>query len=219
MINDYIIVCDQVIVDENTKKHSIIGMFNKIDVDFFPVTLPPFYVYMKLSEIDGFDHVLTISDGETELYGCNIWGQFTELVGLSGFSITTKVLPLTLESESILKIRFKSGDRVMCETSLVVDYPPVPRFKEFSIEDIDRIIKSNNLIKSAAVEVKCRRCGNVVKYGISIDPNHRFGEEVITFPKSLIHQCEKCGSREWLGRYKTHILDIIGKNPKDIRQV
>lgn len=46
-----ILLCDQVIIDAVTKKHSIIGIFDRISAHQYPATIQPCYAFVQL--VDG----------------------------------------------------------------------------------------------------------------------------------------------------------------------
>jgi hypothetical protein len=45
-----LILCDYVLVEEGSKKVSIIGSFRDVNVERFPAVLPPFFVYAELTD-------------------------------------------------------------------------------------------------------------------------------------------------------------------------
>jgi hypothetical protein len=45
-----LILCDHVLVEQGTKKISIIGSFRRVDVEQFPAKLPPFFLYAELTD-------------------------------------------------------------------------------------------------------------------------------------------------------------------------
>jgi hypothetical protein len=47
-----ILLCDDVIQDANTKKNSLIGIFDRIFSEKFPATHPKFKIYMKMANAE-----------------------------------------------------------------------------------------------------------------------------------------------------------------------
>src|SRR5260370_37773990 len=45
-----LILCDYVLVEQGTKKVSLIGSFREVGVEQFPAILPPFYAYAALTD-------------------------------------------------------------------------------------------------------------------------------------------------------------------------
>ena len=62
-----LIVCDQIIVDRMTGKHSLIGMFARVHAHAFPVTHPQLCVFASLTEGYGTAELtIRIVDGNDE---------------------------------------------------------------------------------------------------------------------------------------------------------
>ena len=57
------ILCDQTIVEEGTRKRSLIGIFDRIQIRQFPAAHPAMSVYVQFREIEGiFDFMLELYD-------------------------------------------------------------------------------------------------------------------------------------------------------------
>jgi hypothetical protein len=57
------LLCDQTIVEENTHKRSLIGLFDRIKGEKFPLAHPGMSVYVQFREIEGvFDFTLELYD-------------------------------------------------------------------------------------------------------------------------------------------------------------
>ena len=57
------LVCDHTIVEEGTRKRSLIGLFDRIKTTQFPTTHPSLSVYVQFREIEGtFDFTLELVD-------------------------------------------------------------------------------------------------------------------------------------------------------------
>ena len=66
-----LIVCDYVLVEEGTRKVSLIGSFRELALDRFPVVLPPFSVYALLSDGSGsgiLDLILSRLETDEEIF-------------------------------------------------------------------------------------------------------------------------------------------------------
>jgi len=213
-VNDYIVLCDQIIRDESTKKYSLIGLFNRLNSNYFPSVIKPFNIFLQLNQVEKLEHRLIIFDGEKELFN----GEFTGDIERNGIKFPdinmVAVIPgLQIESESILNISLYYNDEIVAETQLVVDFPPKPNFRELTRDDIGNIISDEGVIKTSIAEIQCRKCGTSHKYGISIDPYNPVPDDVSSIPENLVHECRNCKTREWIGPMKHTLLDSLGKKP------
>jgi hypothetical protein len=58
-----ILLCDSTIVEEGTRKRSLIGLFDRVHAPQFPSTHPSMSVYVQFREIQGvFDFMLELYD-------------------------------------------------------------------------------------------------------------------------------------------------------------
>jgi hypothetical protein len=58
-----ILLCDSTIVEEKTRKRSLIGLFDRVHAPQFPSTHPSMSVYVQFREIQGtFDFMLELYD-------------------------------------------------------------------------------------------------------------------------------------------------------------
>ena len=57
------LLCDQTILEDSTRKRSLIGLFDRIKASHFPLVHPSMSVYVQFREIEGtFDFALELYD-------------------------------------------------------------------------------------------------------------------------------------------------------------
>ncbi len=57
------LICDQTIVEEGTRKRSLIGVFDRIKAGKFPTVHPAMSIYVQFREVEGvFDFTLELFD-------------------------------------------------------------------------------------------------------------------------------------------------------------
>lgn len=215
-MSDFVLLCDQVIRDEQTRKYSLIGLFDRVHATRFPAQLRPFFLFCELSEVRAFDHEIALRDGERDLFSGRIEGSGAIPAGLSpDIHLSLPVPPLTVAREGPLYVEIRRGGDTVARATLVVDAPPAPKFRDLSAEEIGRILADPDAAKSVVGEFACHGCGAAARYGLSIDPYATLPEGVRPFPVSLMHGCEKCSAREWLAPMKADLLNRLGRKREE----
>src|SRR5258705_11745509 len=122
-----LLVCDQVIVDRDTGKHSLIGLFEMINVPKFPANAQPFFIYACVSG----GHSIEISyylrmeapNGEVLVEArldVDEWGP----TGIFQFEV--KLPGVLLSSPGEYPVRLYFEGRVLSERKLFVQKLPEP---------------------------------------------------------------------------------------------
>jgi len=209
-VSDFVLLCDQVIRDEVTKKYSLIGLFDRVHAVRFPAMLRPFFIFCELSHVEGFAHAVAIRDLTEDLFVGEIRGQGGIPAGLApDVHLVLPVPGLGVKREGPLSVELRAGAEVRASANLVVDFPPPPRFREFSREELGRLLADPAAVKGGLAEVACHACGVKARYALSLDPYAELPEGARAFPGDLVHACP-CGAREWLAPMKADLLNRLG---------
>ncbi len=212
-MSDFVLLCDQVIRDEATKKYSLIGLFDRVHAVRFPAMLRPFFIFCELSHVEGFAHAVAIRDLNEDIFLGEIHGQGGIPAGLApDVHLVLPVPGLAVKREGPLTVELRAGDRIAATANLVVDFPPPPRFREFSREELGRLLADPSCVKGGMGEVVCGVCGEKARYALSLDPYAELPEGARPFPGDLVHACP-CGAREWLAPMKADLLNRLGTRP------
>jgi hypothetical protein len=212
-VNNLILLCDQVIRDEATKKYTLVGLFNRFFSTAFPMILKPFFIFSQLTDVDELEHTLSIVNGDEILFSGTFTGHVDHpLTNQPDLNMVAMIPGLRIDHEGIYEVRLSSKEKKLASVNLIVDFPEEPRMKELTSQDIDKIIKDPQLIRKAIGEFSCRKCGTKARYGICIDPYTALDESVKSFPANLVHHCENCETREWLGIMKSKLVEKLGQN-------
>ena len=68
-------------------------------------------------------------------------------------------------------------------------WPEMPRG-----EKLNRLLKAEDVIKSARVVFVCRSCKSEFTFQVNLDPKAPIPTEQQEFPKDCVFYCPKCGS-------------------------
>lgn len=210
-MSDFLLLCDQVIRDETSRKYSLIGLFDRVHATRFPAQLRPFFLFCQLSEVRAFNHEIVIAEGARDLFSGKIAGPGGIPPGLTpDVQIALPVPLLPVAREGPLSIEVRRDGEAVCRATLVVDAPPPPPFRELPREEIGRILEDPRAQKTVVGELACHACGTHARYGVSIDPYGGLPDGVAHFPVDHMHGCAKCGAREWIAPMKAALLQRLG---------
>lgn len=218
-MHDLILLCDTAIRDESTKKYSLIGLFNRLQSATFPTVMRPFHVFCQLQNVVTLDHQLLIGSDEEEIFR----GEFQGTVSSPGaprpdLHLVAMIPALQVAREGVYPVRLLNRGELLVETELVVDFPTPPHFRDISREELGDILADPTATKAAVAEIHCRTCRKGCRYGINLDPYRELPDDTKPVPAAMIHQCDQCGTREWLGGLKAHLLQQLGKNLPPVNQ-
>lgn len=212
-MSDYVLLCDQVIRDEATRKYSLIGLFDRVHAARFPAMLRPFFIFCELSGVSGFEHAVAIRDLTEDIFLGEIRGQGGIPAGLApDVHLVLPVPGLAVKREGPLTVEVRRSGEVVSSANLVVDFPPPPPFREFTRDELGRLLADPQAVKGGVGELACHACGAKARYGISLDPYADLPEGARPFPGDLVHPCP-CGAREWLAPMKADLLNRLGARP------
>lgn len=211
-MQNLILLCDTALRDEATKKYSLIGLFNRLQSATFPTVMRPFHVFCQLTDVAELDHCLTIGTDEEELFRGEFQGWTATVASLKPDLHLVAMIPaLRVPREGVYAVRLSQAGQSPLETELLVDFPAPPPFREIGREELGRILADPAATRMTVAELQCRNCRKTARYGINLDPYRSLPPEVRPLPMTLVHQCDSCGTREWLGNLKAHLLEQLGR--------
>lgn len=165
----YCVTCDS--IKEKDGKLSFIGLFDTIKVYTIPAMHEKFFVGVSLtSGIGTFSQQIRIVDSEG-----------TPVIETPASSITLKdensssvtvmeIQGFPIIKEGIFKIEIRLNEKTEYTIPFTVKQIPVPKLKEYSEEELKKLLTRPNIIKHARAEVTCPVCNAKYVFQKNLDP-------------------------------------------------
>lgn len=192
----YFITVDLAHLDSKNQKLSAKGFFDRFRISIFPSKAPQFFLVLGITDIKGsVNIVLQINKPNGEIHSM-IETRFQAKSPLDTVNRIIKMdgLPLPERGIYTFKVILKEDQSLLAEHILIADYPPK---REFSPEEIQRILTDPMMIKDSKVKVQCNKCGQMFHFELRLDPNQPTTPGFLPFPPNNKLNC--CGELDLTG--------------------
>ena len=189
----YFLTADFSVVEPQTGKLNVNGIFDTVRSIIFPSMIPEFYITLGFNNIkDNLDVIMQVlrPDGMKHFA--------TELNVKSNSYMDTvnkiahiKSMTIPMIGEYTVNIINKENMKIIDSFTFNAAYPPKRIFTE---QEIIGILNDPNCTKNGRIELKCAKCGKVHKVELNLNPNAEIEEGWEKYPEGDSIKCD-CGDR------------------------
>ncbi len=221
-IKSYFLVCENVIKDTRTGALSFINARNRFLIESFPSNLTGLFVGagFLLDDMSKYSEgILTqlkiISPENKIILDLKQNVLFGKDKNYKGCDFVFNIERLLVDEPGIYRIQLIDfpNEIIMAETKIWVDFPPIPQIPKRDKLEIERLLKSKDVVKKVRSSIRCPKCRHEKNFELKLesDPIKQLEQE-LGFPEDLVYRCEKCG--EWrvhLGKILLFMSNKLGE--------
>lgn len=221
----YFFICENVIKDFQTGAMSFINVKNSFGIESLPIVVGGFFF------VAGFKLNYPSAQIKEELYSqLKIISPDNKIIldikqavqfehnsenRLPGVDFVFKIDRLQCEVTGIYRVQVIDfpNEIILAEMEFEVVFPPSPRIKYKSPEEIEKLLERKDIIKKVDFSVNCLKCKHDKKFTLSLERDmYKMMEQELSLPENFIYICENCG--QWkihLGRIITYMYNKLGQ--------
>ena len=207
IIKNYFLICENVIKDSHSGALSFINVRRRLVSDSFPCTVGGFHVAAGFKPNDSctlYDNKVNSLLAELKIISPSnkIITDIQQSIPIKrhgqkypDLDFIFKIGKLSVETTGFYRIQLLdlANELILGEGVFEISFPPKPQIKQMSPEEIESVLRRNDIIKKVESSVKCPLCGHEKNFSLRLekDPVKQLEQELV-FSEDFIYQCEKC---------------------------
>lgn len=202
----YFIQCDDIRNDQG--KFSALGIFDTIYSLFFPANHPRFFLLLGFTGDEGTYPLDVQISGPQNTPIAQVKGQLQIASGsqVSNVVFCFEKFPLATPGRYMISL-FLEGD-------FLAEYPffARPPFESHtrSPEEIQTLLRRDDVVKSANADVVCPKCQSVYRFQHNLDPSAPVAPGFLALPPGDFFACSVCFTQIPIAQLRENLSRIVG---------